>query len=794
MIKTYFKVYWRSALRNKWIYLLNILGLALGIAAVILLLFYVHHEYSFDRFHKDHKLTYRANVSMMNGEDDIDFAFTRMQHAGYVGDRLPSISSTCRIRPSFGLSGLTYNENSYNCRGYYVDDNFFQFFSFKLLEGDVSSLFNDLHSIVISQQMKNKIFGDQPAIGEILELGTYQMQVKGVYEDIPDNSHIQSDYFFPLDLMISEMENEWQGFSFITYLKFHDGQNTAENIQKAETLLTEEVVSTGNVEEGTLRTYLQQLPEIHMNSGHMAYATFLQRPGDKRYVYVFWALAIFIIVIAMVNFINLSTAFGERRSREIGIRKSLGESTKGLRKQFIFETILSSILSLFIALTLAFMVIKPFEQLMNRHFVIDTPLLLTYLPIVFLICLLLGLIAGLYPAYVASNFSVLKCLKGGRVSNSKGNYFQKSLVVLQFFIAAFLISCLTVVVLQVNYMLNKNLGYNTNQVVVFKNMGEKIALNEDELRNRIVALPAVEELTTSINSPGSPLDIEYVYKERGNQETKMYSSVMRVKEDFFDFYRYEFIEGSTFPKPKAENWSLEHAVVNEEFAKQMGLQAPYVGKHFYYEGNKIAVLGVLKDFHFKSLHSTIDPIFIIPHPYADNLSVRLNTVNPAQGIDQVLSVIGGMNEDYIPDYRILNQALEVDYAEDQRRNTLLLVTAIMGVLISIMGLYALTSFTLKKRQKEVGIRKVLGASLLSINRGLMGDLLKWVLIANVLAIPLAYWAMNIWLQNFAYHITLKVWMFGLSALFTMLIAFITILQQTLVLSIQNPVDVIRTDG
>ncbi|MFA8450657.1 MAG: ABC transporter permease [Bacteroidales bacterium] len=795
MVKNYFKIYFRLISANRWTYIINILGLSSGFAAFILLLLYLNHELSYDKFHKDSHRTYRIVSELNTGDKLLSVGLSRLSQGPYAKESNSNIESYCRLRSSMVKEKIILDELIFMERGFSVDSNFFSFFDYPLLTGIPSTVLREAKSIVISKRLKDIVFGDKNPIGQIIEMEGVSLKVSGIMKDMPKNSHIQADFLIPMHLFFSNKNNQdLGGISFTTYLKFFKNHNSTAHIQSVITQLDKESRNSEQYSDLNLNTRLQVLEDVHLKSADLSYNMLMQKKGDPKYLWMFFFLAILIILIAVINFINLTTAYGEERGRESGIRKVLGGSKQSLIYQYLSESIFSSLISLVLALGIVSLLLHPFEALMDRDLSFSFFDQWYLIPIFIFSTVILGVLSGLYPAFFISNFSIIKCLKGGVSEPKNRNLLQKILVVLQFSMAYFLIICLSVIVLQLNYIKKKDLGFQKENVIIF----DKLTYNQEkknaEIIQSIKALPSVDDAFATENYPGDLKDLNYVQKEHNRQSLKFPAHESRVSKNYFSFFGMSFLEGHGFLDDLHKKENSDEVIINSTLAKSLGIDPPYTGKKFYHMGEKVSIVGVVPDFNFQSLHKPIEPLMFFQKSAFDKIIVRIKGNDNKNAIRSIEKILSEYDSKYFPSHIFMEQQIEAFYKEEERRNKLVFVSSILGLLISVLGLFALTTFTLQRKRKETAIRLVLGGRPKEIVIRLITDLLKWVLVADIIAFPFAYLIMVDWLNNYAYKISISPWIFIFSALFTSIVAMLTVFGQTHRLSKQNPVDVLRTEG
>jgi len=791
MFKNYLKIALRNLKRHKGYSFINIAGLAIGMACCILILLWVQDELSYDRFHENGKDIYRimsyGTRYMIEGIDG-----TPAPLAPAVKEEVPGIVNYARFSDIPKLVFKYGDKVFYETRGLIADPSIFEIFTFPFAQGDPKTALSEPLDIVITETMAKKYFGNENPVGKTMEIEGRLAAVTGVIQDIPHNSHIQFDFLSSYEF-IQELTNygmSWGSFNFVTYLQLEanrDIQEIGKNITA--------VAAKNNcpqVKDG-VEFRLQPLSAIHLDN-RAAFRNY-SNVGDRKYVYVFSIIAFFILFIACVNFMNLSTARSTTRAKEVGMRKTVGASRRQLIMQFFGESLFLNSMACVFSLILVSVLLPAFNQVTGKQLkldLIDVQLVLGLIIIV----LLTAVTAGSYPAIYLSSFRPVKVLKGVFKSEGKGQTFRRILVVTQFTLSIALLIGTSVAYNQLRFLRYSKLGFNKENIVyvpIKENIGKRYDAFKAELLNdsNIQFVAAQYYLFAeegAFRSTG--------YNWEGRKEGQEVDIILNLVDyDFIPMLDLELVEGKNFAKEYSTD-ATQAYILNEEAIKAMGIQDP-VGKQFSYGKRKGTIIGVLKNAHFRSLHVEIEPhvfFFLNDVSEATQYGVVLIKIN-GNKTEEALAKIQGVWENINPispfEFHFLDQKYDSLYRKEKKIGTILNAFTLFAIVISCLGLFGLASFLTERRTSEIGIRKVLGASESGIVFLLSKQFTKWVLIANLFAWPAAYFVMNEWLKSFAYRINIGVWTFVLSGLLAVGIALGTVSYQALKAARANPIDSLR---
>ncbi len=793
MLKNYLKITFRSLLKFKTYLLVNVLGLSLGLACTIMALILVMDEYSFDDFHSKADNIYRINKFYTN---DAGVVSKTAESSGLMGPQMltdfPEVKAFVRFQPWYDEQVITYNE--INIKEEFIalaDSNFFEVFDFELLEGNPKSLLAQTKSIVLTRSLADKIFGNKNPMGELVEIFGLKFMVTGIAADVPRNSHIQFQALISWSSTLSGdgnlnfgFLNNWISQTMNTYVEMEQGFDIATVEAKMADMLATHLPER----KDDYRLYLQHFPDVYLGSDDIQFGNFNLRIGSQSFVIIFNFVAVFVLLIAAVNYINISTSKAMRRALEVGVRKVLGANRGQLFVQFVGEALMITFISGLLAILIVDLSIPYFNEIAGKHL---TNSLLFQSDIILSILGIIGatsLISGAYPALLLSSFKPATVLKAGKGSVFQGGTLRKGMIVFQFFLATLMITAAIVVYDQNNFLINLDVGLDSEQVVVveLKNQAsQKAEIIQQELEKHPDILntsvcPATigggTYGTTVIPEEFSdPIDIRY----------------FRVDNDFIDVYGIEMAQGRAFD----ENLTIDRnaVIINESMAKFLGWENA-VGKTVQFGENRpeIPVIGVTKDFnYFGPNRNSIDPMVMVIDETASSLAVRVSGNNVSEVIAHIDKTYSSVEDKYPFEYYFVNEWFARQYEAEQKFLTIVTIFSLLSIIISCMGLYGLVSYFIELRVKEIGIRKVLGASVGGIALMINQHFIKLILISLLVSIPVSFWLMTSWLDDFAYRINLGVLPFVLSALLITFIALLTTNNQAIKASRRNPIKSLR---
>ncbi|MFP4024450.1 MAG: ABC transporter permease [Thiohalospira sp.] len=790
MLKNYIKIALRNLVSQKFFSIINILGLAVGIAATIMLLLYVQHELSYDKFHKNYENTYRIISSIKQGDREPMVVPVALANAAEVIEtKMPEIKSACKLDKRSG--NVIIDEKVFSSQQYfYVDSTFFDVFSFSIISGNPKEALYNPKNIVITQSAAKRYFGKENPINQQMKIYDDEFTVKCLIEDIPANSHFSFDFITSFT-SINNLEQYYgnRGFGFFTYFVVNEKANPESWKEKVIELSNKNIAKRfkdeGMESAFQIDTEIQKMGDIHL---HSDYNWEIAPQGNIRNIYIYSFLAFFIIIIAIINFVNLVTARSETRSKEIGLRKVIGAQRKNIIKQFLGEAVIVSFIALVLGLVIVELFLDSFSTLVNRELALDYSNFVL-IGLFIALTLIIGLIAGAYPAVYLSKFNPVRILKGITKKGGSNEYLKKGLVIFQFSIAIFLIISLLIMNLQMKYVKSKDLGFDKEHILIINNLKPGIIKDLNVIKPELENLPEVISVSGSESIPTQNNMVQNTYKSGDNPNNSIVMNEMAVQDDFIETFGFNIMQGRSFDKKfRTDTFAF---IINETAAKKLGLDNP-IGEKIFVWKTEGEIVGVIKDFHFRSFHQEIEPLAITKYRnYISYISVKLTGKNLNQTISSIEDIITKYNDGYEFRYFFMDDRFDNLYQEEQRSNKLNLFGSVLAIIIAMLGIFALTSYTVIKRTKEIGIRKVVGTPVSRILLMLLTDISKWVLLANIIAWPLAYYFMNNWLNNFAYKIDMHIGMFLAGAVIAFLIAIITVIILTYRAASANPVEALR---
>jgi len=798
MIKNYLKTAWRNLTKNKTYSLINICGLAIGMAACILILLFVFYERSFDNFHK--KNIYRLNeVQKFEGMvSSQKVALSMFPMGPTLREDFPEIKNFTRINRADKIP-LNYGDKKiYIDHTCFVDSTFLEIFDFSLAKGDRHSVLQQKNSIVLTQATAQKIFGKEDPLGKTLvsyDHDTTVLVVTGIMDNVPANSQIQFDALVPFSTIARpDWMNNWGGNWLNTYLELAPNTSMA-SLEKKFPAYLKKHMSGDNWKNYEL--FLLPLKEVHAGATDIGLDSFNFQQFDKTYTNIFFIIALTVLLIACVNFMNLSTARSAERAREVGVRKSVGAVRWQLSLQFIGESILLAFIAMLIAIALVYIFLPEVNQLSQRK--LQFSLFTNWRIFLSLLgsTVIVGSVSGLYPAAYLSSFMPVKVLKGSVETGKNKGALRNVLVVTQFACAIFLIITTVFALRQLRFMKNRPTGFDREQIVTipFDRGGYRKydALKKDLLQNTLVS-----SVTASQDILGSHLDQSGIQFKGDGPMRELTSTRLIVDHDYLTTFKIQLIAGRNFSSEKTAEG--REYIINESLARELLKDNPHknfsslLGKQFGFDSLG-QIVGIARDFNFNSLHHKIETMFMVNQTQwgLSNMSVKINGNKPKESIAFIQSVWQKNCPDIPFEYQFLDEHFEELYRADSQISAIVGSLATLAIIISCLGLFGLASYSAEKRIKEVGIRKVLGASLDNIVLMLSRDFLKYVLIAIFIAWPLSWIAIHKWLQDYAYRVDVSWWVFVMAGVLAMLIALITVSFQAIKAAVANPVKSLRTE-
>lgn len=786
MLKEFLKTAVRSLTRNKFHSAINIFGLSVGFAAVLLIFFYLYSEFTFDDFHENKRDLYRVSIKnfrqgTLEGENS---EFTPPLGPAMLKD-IPEVKNFARISTE-GVGYLVYDKEPVKIEDiHHADPSLFSMFSFPLLQGNTTNALSEPYSIVLTEQTAKKIFGNHNALGKTVRIDNKQdYLVTGIAKDLPGNSTIHFNALISFATLYKDpaLYLDWNGgnryITFVSLKKHAKSQTVDKKLSKVLSPINNIYARTSV----RLEAYLQSITKLHLyyedNSSSL-----------RSNMYIFSFIAIFILLIACVNFINLSTAIASKRAKEVGVRKVLGADRKKLIKQFLLESFLLTLVSFVISFLLVLLAAPLYEQVFGKTFTLPASIHFTSIAIVVLLFFLVGIGIGIYPAFYLSKFETIRTLKG-MVSKEGKPYLRNFLVVIQFTISIALIASTIIIYQQQQYIRNKKLGFTKDNIVVLPLVGDDAQTKCNVLKLQLKELPEIKSITASSDIPHRGFTSNGYLPE--GVENPMMIHVVDADENFLNTFNISLAAGRNFSKEHPSD--QKGFLINETLANTLGWK-DVTGKTIQRDGAH-PVIGVVKDFYFASLHDKIEPLIITNEPWQnkfDYLAIHYNSSHTSQLLDAIKKQWQKIVPSTPFDYWFLNDSFNQLYQSEQQFQHGFLYASMLAIILAVLGILGLISFSVEQRTKEIGIRKVLGASSFNVAALLSKDFLKLVVLANVISWPLDWYFMNKWLEDFANRVQISWWVFGVAGILALLIALTTVGMQAMKTAIMSPVKNLRTE-
>lgn len=786
MLQNYIKITLRNLLKYKAFSIINLLGLTVGLASFLLIAIWIQDEKSYDQFHEfsDRLYLVLGNHAYSDGQ-----IFTQAAAPGLLGktlkEEIPEITYA-NTMDNWTNALLSFENKHLKEEGRYVSEDFLKMFTFPLVQGDKETALSSPNGIVISQTVADKFFPNANPIGKTLKVANrLEHQITGVMKDFPSNSIFDFEFLLPLGgfLERNAWARQWENNGLHTYVMLEENADVAAVNAKIKDIVVEHGAQE-NVE-----LFLQALPDIYLKTDYKNGQ--YQGGGRITYVRLFGLIGLLLLAIAAINFMNLSSARATIRAKEVGIRKVVGAGRRILSLQFLGEAIIMCTIALGFALLMVQLVLPWFNNFTSKNIVFPFENPITWL-VLGSIVLITGLLSGSYPAFIISAFQPSAVLKGQLTHSTKGVLLRKVLVISQFSIAVFLIMGMIVIQKQLNFLQTKNIGYDKEQLLLIT-MNNELRQKYPSLKTKLLNLPAISAVSASHSNPTSFMNASDNFSWEGKNPNESYSIVYEtVKPDYISTIGAELLEGRDF--------SIEHPsdsmnfIINESSAKLMGLKAPIVGQQIENFSGKGQIVGVVKDFHFTSLKAPVEPLVLTMNsPFVWTLYARINSEQTSDVLRQAEKICKTYSPTSPFEYEFADAAYQKLYENEKIISQLSSLFAFLAIFISCLGLFGLATFTTERRIKEIGIRRVLGASVAGIVRLLSKDFLQPVFIALLLATPLAWHFMKTWLNDFAYHIHIEWWMFAMTGVLAVSVAFLTVGFQSIKAALSNPVDSLKNE-
>jgi putative ABC transport system permease protein len=793
MLKNYFKIAFRNLWKHKVFSLINIMGLTVGMSACLLISMYVNFELTYDAFHSKSDRIYRLVTDVITPSETIHAGITSWAYGPTIKQDFPEVEAYARTNGGSFLvrkGDIKFQEEA----TVFADSSFFRVFDFKLIQGDPKTALKEPLSIIFTQKAAKKYFGDSDPVGQTLLLSGEGLPAKvtGVMKDIPENSLVKGDMFVSMTTMTQRfnrgIDDEWGNFGATTYLLLKPGADSKALEKKLPAYIERRAGKLMRESKMSYKLFLEPLRDVHLRSERD-----VAEKGSMNNVYIFSVVAIFILLIACINFVNLTTARSAERAKEVGIRKVVGAAKGLLARQFVSESVLLCLIAFVLSIALSAALVPLFNNLAGKVVVsgiFANPSFLVYMLVA---AILIGILAGIYPALVLSSFEPVTVLKGRFTTSIKGILLRKGLVTVQFAISIALIIATMIVYIQMNYMRNRDLGFSKDQMLVISTEGDP---KREAFKESLRALTGVKSAAASSSVPGGPNRGAYSEIENKSGDLQVANlDLYFVDFDYIPQFGLKMAAGRPFSREFGTD-TTQAMVINEAAVKLLGYAKPEdaLGRRFKQWGREGKIVGVVKDFHFRSLQETIKPLTMRIEPGGTELiSVKIE----GNRLKETVAAVEEKWKEVIPgrpfSYYFMDEFFDRQYRSEERFEKLFFNFAVLAIFISCLGLLGLASYSTTQRTKEIGVRKVMGASVASIVGLLSRDFLKLVLIAFVVASPIAYFGMDRWLQNFAYRTDIYWWVFAIAAILSTAIAFATVSFQSIKAAVMNPVKSLRSE-
>ena len=805
MLTNYLKIAWRNLVRNKVYSAINIIGLAVGLATCLLIVLFVLHELSYDRYHAKADRTFRiTTLGLIGGKETNLAAIGAPAGPAFVHD-YPGVEAATRVA-TFGTFIIRRGRMGFNeTRVAFTDSNFFDTFSIPLLKGNSKKVLAEPNTVVITKTMARKYFGNQDPVGQTLTMGSMGLyRVTGVCQDVPLNTHFHYDFFAALQL--NELGDKWLANGVKTYLVLRKGYPVRALIARNSEIINKYIAPEIKFFTGeSLSEFLQKgnsfllryqpITDIHLHS-HLEYEA--EPNSDIKYIYIFMAIALFILTLACINFINLSTAGSSGRAKEVGIRKVLGSVQPQLIRQFLTESVLFTFLAILLSLGIVAGLLPGFNQLSGKQFNLSKLFDGWMLPGMALAFIGIGLLAGSYPAFLLSSFKPVSVLSGKLRDGARSSWLRSTLVITQFVVSIAMIIGTLIVYQQLHYIQNKQVGFDKEQVLI---LHDTYVLREktQSFKAELAKLSSVRQVSLAGNLPAGASNggVNGFQPDNGATQPETYRArTYNIDQDYLPTLGIRLALGrnfsQTFPSDSSAVLINETAAHEYNWTNPIGRKLSTIGNGGPGSKRTYTVVGVVKDFHFESLHHRVGPLVMFYGGDNYQMALRIQTSDMAAFLKQ-LEQRWKTQTDTPFSYSFLDERFDTIYQSEHRIGQLFGIFAGLAIFIACLGLFGLASFVVEQRTKEVGVRKVLGASVGSIVTILSKDFLKLVLISIVIASPIAWYAMNKWLEDFAYKIDIEWWVFALAGLLAMGIALLTVSFQAVKAALMNPVKSLRSE-
>ena len=806
MFKNYLKTAVRNLLRYKGFAIINISSLTIGIIGCMVIGLFVWDEWQYDKKIQGGENIYRIYEQRKNNDAITYGAAVPPAYASFLKRTYPEVDITARIVMSIDKFLMEVGEKrNYEEKGWFVESSFFEVFQLKFSKGDPNTALIEPRTVVINEELAKKYFNNEDPINKTIYIDKDTLTVKGVLAKLPDHFHLDFHYLMSLQTagIPKERMERWTWHQFYTYVKLKPGTNVHQLQDKLQAHMKKEIFPTLTQAGSTFLPFFQPLKNIHLQSADFIYDNAVR--GNETYVKALTIIALFVLVIACFNFVNLATARSFRRAKEIGVRKVIGAERKQLVIQFIGETILLSVLSMVLAIVATLLIVPLLNQFTGKSLEFN-PITNPILGVIILAAgIVIGIIAGIYPALVLSGFQPIKVLKNMKlVGGGGGAWLRHGLVVIQFSLSVLLIVSTTIVYRQTKFLNNKDLGFNKEQVVYFQVRGD-LERNLESFKSELKRSPDIVSITSGYGLPGDRYAGDGVTTKGSDGEKERSANVFIGDHEYIKTLGLRVVAGRDFSKDMATDVK-EAFIINETAVKEWGFGTPEkaIGQPISWNEweptdtlnpvKKGKVIGVFEDFHYKSLHEKVTASVIHVYPQVlFAVALKLKTANIKNTIAHVDNVWSKFVPGYPLDYKFMDETYGAMYKAEGRLSELLWIFTVMAIVVGCMGLFGLAAFSAEQRTKELGIRKVLGASAFNIVGLLSKNFLLLVVIASMIAFPIAWLWMNSWLKDFPYRVNISWWVFGIAIIAALAVALLTVSFQAIKAALANPVKSLRTE-
>ena len=806
MFKNYLKTAIRNLLRYKGFAIINISSLTIGIIGCLVIGLFVWDEWQYDKDIPGGENVYRIYEQRKNNDVITYGAPVAPAYASFLKRTYPEVDTATRILMSLDKFLMEIGENrNYEDKGWFVESSFFDVFPLKFTKGDPATALTEPGTVVITEELARKYFNNEDPVNKTLYIDKDTFAVKGVLAKLPEHFHLNFRYLMSLPSagIAKERMERWTWHQFYTYVKLKPGANVQQLQDKLQAHMKKEISPTLTQAGFTFLPFFQPLKDIHLNSSDFIYDNAVR--GNQTYVKALTIIALFVLVIACFNFINLATARSFRRAKEIGVRKVIGAERKQLIFQFIGETILLSVLSMLLAIIVTFFIVPLLNQFTGKSIAFN-PFTNPVLGAIILVAgVVIGVLAGIYPAMVLSGFQLIKVLKNMKlIGGGGGAWLRQALVVIQFTLSVLLIVSTTIVYRQTKYLNNADLGFNKEQVIYFQTRGD-VNQKLETFKGEIKRSPNVMSVTAGYGLPGDLYAGDGVTTVGSDGAKERSANVFLGDHDYVKTFGLRIVAGRDFSKDMATD-VREAFLINETAVKEWGFGSPEkaLGQPIHWNEwepadtlnpvKKGKIIGVVEDFHYKSLHEKVTPSVIQIYPQVVfKVAVKLKTADIKNTIAYINGVWNKFSPGYPLDYKFMDETYGAMYKAESKLSDLLWIFTVMAIIVGCMGLFGLAAFSAEQRTKELGIRKVLGANAFNIVGLLSKNFLVLIVISSLIAIPIAWWAMNNWLEDFPYRVNISWWVFGIAIIAALAIALLTVSFQAIKAALANPVKSLRTE-